>query len=268
MDWPRSIDLTMRFGICTSVENSAVAKSAGWDFIEENCQSLLQGLLDDAEWKGAERAARSELPVFSANVLLPGSLKVTGPDFDEDALAKYLQRVAERAKTIGIKTIVFGSGGSRNVPDGFARSQAKAQLADFCTALAVIGAGSGIMFVIEPLRRQECNIINTVGEAMPYVLAINRSSLQCLVDTYHLWSENESLDHVRDAMPWIKHVHLADLDGRVAPGLSGTSDYRPIFRILKNAKYEGLISVEASQFDITNHGERVLAFVKREWENA
>ncbi|MBC8105290.1 MAG: sugar phosphate isomerase/epimerase [Anaerolineae bacterium] len=261
--------LLMQFGICTSAENSAPAKAAGWDFIEENCQSILQGLVeDDAQWMGRQRAAQSALPVLSANVLLPGSLKVTGPDFNEDALANYLHRVAERAKIIGIKTIVFGSGGARNVPDGFDRDAAKAQLADFCTALGVIGAGSGIMFAVEPLRRQECNIINTVGEAMPYVLAINQPSLQCLVDTYHLWSESEPLKNVRDAMPCIKHVHLADLEGRVAPGLSGTSDYRPIFRILKDAKYDGLISVEATQFDIANDGERVLAFIKTEWENA
>jgi sugar phosphate isomerase/epimerase len=258
----------MQFGICTSIDNSALAKSAGWDFIEENCQKLLQGSLEDAEWNGEERAARSALPVLSANVLLPGSLKVTGPDFDEDALARYLQRIATRAKKVGIKTIVFGSAGSRNVPEGFDRTIAKSQLADFCAALAVIGAGSGIQFVVEHLRRQECNIINTVGEAMTYVLAANQPSLQCLVDTYHLWSENESLDTVRDAMPWIKHVHLADLEGRVAPGLSGKSDYRPFFRILKDARYAGLISVEASQFDIANDGERVLAFIKDQWQNS
>jgi sugar phosphate isomerase/epimerase len=259
----------MQFGICTSVDNSQLAKAAGWDFIEENCQNILQGLIaDDAQWSGRQRAERSALPVLSANVLLPGSLKVTGADFDEDALATFLQRVVGRAKSIGIKTIVFGSAGSRNVPDGFDRSQAKAQIADFCTALAVIGAGSGIQFVVEHLRRQECNIINTVGEAMTYVLAVNQPSLRCVLDTYHLWSESEPLANVRDAMPWIKHVHLADLEGRVAPGLSGTSDYRPIFRILKDGNYDGLISVEAAQFDIANDGERVLAFIKTQWENA
>jgi sugar phosphate isomerase/epimerase len=258
----------MQFGICTSIENAALAETAGCDFIEENCQNLLQGLIDDSQWNGDERAARSALPILSANVLLPGSLKVTGPDFNEAALANYLQRVAKRARQVGIKTIVFGSGGSRNVPDGFDRTLAKSQLADFCTALAIIGAGSGIQFVVEHLRRQECNIINTVGEAMTYVLAVNQPSLQCLVDTYHLWSENVSLENVRDAMPWIKHVHLADLEGRVAPGLSGTSDYRPVFRILKDAKYDGLISVEASHFDIANDGQRVLAFIKDQWQNS
>ena len=259
----------MQFGICTSVDNSALAHAAGWDFIEENCQNILQGLVeDDAQWTGRQRAAQSSLPVVSANVLLPGSLKVTGPEFDEDALATYLHRAVERAKIIGIRTIVFGSGGSRNVPDGFDRTLAKSQLADFCAALAVIGGSSGIQFVVEHLRRQECNIINTVGEAMTYVLAVNQPSLRCLVDTYHLWSENESLDSVRDAMPWITHVHLADLEGRVAPGLSGKSDYHPFFKILKAGGYDGLISVEALQFDVANDGERVLAFIKTQWENA
>lgn len=258
----------MQLGICTSVENSALMKSQGWDFVEENCQNILQGSLSDEEWTGRQRAARSALPVLSANVLLPGSLKVTGPDFDEDALAAYLNRVGYRAKSVGIQTIVFGSGGSRNVPDGFDRSLAQSQIHDFCSALAIVGSANGILFVVEHLRTQECNIINTVAEAMPYVLAVNQPSLQCLLDTYHLWSEGESLDHVRHAMPWIKHVHLADLSGRVAPGLSGTSDYRAIFRMLREANYDGLISVEASQFDIAKDGERVLAFIKDQWQNS
>jgi len=258
----------MKLGICTSIENSALMKSQGWDFVEENCQNILQGLLNDDEWTGDERASRSALPVRSANVLLPGSLKVTGPDFEEDALATYLNRVGERAKSIGIQTIVFGSGGSRNVPDGFDRSLAQSQIKDFCTALAIVGSANGITFVVEHLRRQECNIINTVGEAMTYVLATNHAALRCLVDTYHLWSENEDVRTVRDAMPWIRHVHLADLEVRVAPGLSGKSDYRPIFSILREGNYDGLISVEASQFDIEKDGERVLDFVRTQWQNA
>ena len=69
-------------------------------------------------------------------------------------------------------------------------------------------------------------------------------------------------------MPWIKHVHVADLEDRVAPGLSGKSDYRPIFAILREANYDDLISVEASQFDIARDGQRVLDWLRAEWERA
>src|SRR5262245_59808984 len=99
----------MRFGICTSVENSALMKSQGWDFVEENCQNILQGLVSDDEWLGAERAAGSELPILAANVLFPASIKLVGPTVDLNAIAAYIGRVIERAAQVGIQTIVFGS---------------------------------------------------------------------------------------------------------------------------------------------------------------
>jgi D-psicose/D-tagatose/L-ribulose 3-epimerase len=104
---------------------------------------------------------------------------------------------------------------------------------------------------------------------MTYVHEVNHPNIQCLLDTWHLWYENEPLEHVRVAMPWIKHVHLADLEGRVAPGESGKSDYRPVFRVLKECHYGGTISVEALKFDdYTGVGARVLKFVKRQWDEA
>ncbi len=69
----------MRFGICTTIEKNAAARDAGWDFIEESVQGLLQGLEPDERWAGRARAAASALPILSANMLVPAALKVTGP---------------------------------------------------------------------------------------------------------------------------------------------------------------------------------------------
>lgn len=247
----------MRFGICTSIDNSALMKSQGWDFVEENCQNILQ-----------REKNTSVLPVLAANVLFPGSIKLTGPTVDDAVIEAHLSRVLDCADVYGIRTIVFGSGAARNVPDGFEREDARAQIRLLLEQFIIRSVGRGVTLCIEHLRRAECNIINTVAEAMQYVRTADGKIVQCLVDTYHLWSESEPLDHVRGAMPWIRHVHLADLEGRVAPGLSGNSDYRPIFSILREGNYDGLISVEASQFDIAKDGERVLAFLRDQWENA
>jgi sugar phosphate isomerase/epimerase len=259
----------MKLGICTSVSNSAAIKAAGWEFVEESVQGLLQGQLPDAEWKGAERARQSALPVYAANVMVPGSIKITGPDADMNKLRDYMTRVLSRAKQVGLKRIVFGSGGARNVPDGFDRNKARQQIIDFAKMIAPLAQQNDVIIVAEHLRREECNIINTVAEAMEYVRAVNHPNFQCLVDSYHLWSEDEPLANVQAAMPWIRHVHLADQDGRVAPGESGTADYRPFFRVLKEAKYDGGISVEATGFnDFATVAPRVLAFVKKQWHEA
>jgi sugar phosphate isomerase/epimerase len=257
----------MKFGICTSVERSAAVKAAGWDFVEECVQTFLQGETPDEQWKGMERLAKSALPVPAANMLVPGSIKITGPQADLEKLRAYMSRVIARAAKTGTTLLVFGSAGARNVPDGFDRGKAREQIIAFDCMSADLGAQHGVTIVAEHLNRGESNIVNSVAEAMEYVRAVNHPNFQCLVDSYHLWLENEPLENLRAAMPWIRHVHLADKEGRVAPGESKKSDYRPFFKVLKEANYNRLISVEAPPFtDFESAGERVLEFIKQQWD--
>ena len=259
----------MRLGICTKVERAAELRDTGADFVEENVQTLLQGLIDDAQWGGMKRVGGSALPVLAANSLVPGDLKIVGDSVNFDQLQKYIGNVVSRAKRVGMKILVFGSGVARNVPDGFDRKRAQAQIVSFCKMAAGSCASAGITLVAEPLNRGECNIINSVTEAMEYVKAVDHPSFQCLVDSYHFWVENEPLENLAAAMPWIRHVHLADKEGRVAPGESGTADYRPFFRLLKRANYQGAICVEALGFDdFQTVGTRVVSFIRRQWEEA
>ena len=259
----------MKFGICSSIDNSGAIRDAGWEFVEVGVQGVLQGLTSDEQWTGLEQARKSVLPTPSANVLVPGSLKITGPEAELDGkLRPYMTKVLERAPKVGIRTLVFGSGGARNVPDGFDRTKAFDQIVAFARMSAEIASKHGVTLVFEPLNRKECNIINSVGEAMEYVRAVNHPNMQCLVDSFHFWLEDEPLDNLRAAMPHIKHVHLADKVGRTAPGESGQSDYRPFFRVLKDGKYDGLIAVEASKFDVAATGAKVLKFVKDQWNEA
>lgn len=259
----------MKFGICTKVENAAAVKAAGWDYVEENVQGLLSGQTPDAEWNGPSRTTGAALPAPACNSLVPGSLPITGPKADEAALTAYMTRVIERAKKVGVKTLVFGSGAARNVPEGFSRDEARKQIIRFLKNAVDVAKANGVTLVAEPLNRGECNIINSVAEAMTYVKDVNHPNFQCLVDSYHFWLEDEPLANLKAAMPWIKHVHLADKDGRVAPGLSGKADYKPFFKVLKDGGYDGLISFEGTamtEFDTT--APKVLDYIKKEWAAA
>src|SRR5262249_34506134 len=158
--------------------------------------------------------------------------------------------------------LVFGSGGARQVPDGFDHWEARKQIVEFARMAGEIAAQHGRLLVVEALRSRECNIVNTMAEASQIVREGNHPNVQCLFDTYHFWSEGEALDNLSRAAPLVRHVHVADLEGRVAPGESGASDYRPAFAILKQSGYDDTMSVEASGFtDISGTGKRVLAFL-------
>ncbi len=128
----------MRFGICTAVENSEAVKNAGWDFVEENIQGLLQGGLPDSAWTGDKRAAAARLPILAANCLVPGTMKITGPKVSLEQLQAYMANVCRRAARLGIQRLVFGSGGARNIPEGFDRDHARRQILDFLQMSAPI----------------------------------------------------------------------------------------------------------------------------------
>src|SRR5438874_9674667 len=115
----------MQFGISTPIANAQAAKDTGWDFVEECVQTFFRGDLDDEQWQRPQPAV---LPVLAANMLVPGSLKITGPAVDFEKLRQYMSRTVARAAQCGTKILVFGSGGARNVPDGFDRQRAKQQI--------------------------------------------------------------------------------------------------------------------------------------------
>ncbi len=255
----------MLFGICTPSAHAAAVKAAGWDYVEDNVQGVLQGLVPDDQWTPPAPAA---LPVLAANVLLPGGLKVTGPDADPARLRSYMDTVARRAGRVGIQTLVFGSGAARLVPAGFDRATADAQVVAFARLAADALAPHGVTLVVEPLNRRECNIVNTVAEADDVARAVDRPNCWPLLDTWHLWMEHEPVPPPGVAAR-LRHVHVADLAGRVAPGLSGHADYRPVFAALKAVGYDRTISVESGPIpDFAAAAPRVLAFLKAQWAAA
>jgi sugar phosphate isomerase/epimerase len=258
----------MLFGVCCGPEQSTQAKQFGWDYVEYSVQGVLKGQIPDADWQGAAITAAMSVPGPAANVLVPGTLKITGPQASLDALKDYMRVVLTRAGKVGCRTLVFGSGAARGVPDGFDRDQARRQILEFLSMAAPIAKEQGVVIVVEPLNRGECNIINSIEEGLTYVRELNHPNVKQLLDTYHLWLEQEPLSNIRDAGKLLRHVHLADRDGRVAPGESGLSDYRGVFRILKELNYDEKISVECTGWDWAKHGTKVLAFLKEQWAKA
>lgn len=100
---------------------------------------------------------------------------------------------------------------------------------------------------------------------MTYVKELNHPHVQCLADSYHFWLNDESLASLEAAMPWIRHVHVSDTEGRVPPGTSGKHDYRPFFAVLKRAGYDGPVCVESNWPDMSNAAS-VLEFLKKQWQ--
>jgi sugar phosphate isomerase/epimerase/cytochrome c2 len=259
---PAAQTARVQVGFCGPIKDVAAAKAAGFDYIELGTTEIAG--LSDAEFEQAARDIKTiGLPVPVTNLFLPGTLKVTGPAIDRDAQMAYVTKAFDRLARLGTQILVFGSGGARRVPDGFSRTEAFAQLVEFGKRIAPEAAKRGITIAIEPLRRQESNIINSAAEGLELVQAIDHPNFQLMIDFYHLASEKEDPAVIKQAGARLRHLHTANPQGRVFPLKWEEFEYGPFFAMLRATGYDRRISVEASTKDFAAEAPQSIALLRR-----
>jgi sugar phosphate isomerase/epimerase len=251
----------IQVGYCAPLANLESAKAAGFDYVELST-SEIAGLSDADFDRALARIRQIGIPVPAANLFLPAALKVTGPAIDRDQQMAYVKRAFARLQQIGITIVVFGSGGARLVPEGFAKDQAFQQLVEFGRRIAPEARAHGITVAVEPLRPQETNIINSASEGLELVNAIADPNFQLMVDFYHLASVKEDPAIIVRAKDHIRHLHMANPEGRVFPRTATEYDYQPFFAALKTIGYAGRISVEASTKDLPGDAPAAIALLR------
>lgn len=232
----------MKFGVCCGIENLPLLKKYGYDYIELNFSKITTCSREEFD------AIRRELEAWglaaeSFNGFFPSSVSLNR-EADYNYIREYCATGFARAKEIGGKTVVLGSGGSRKIPEGYDRSTAEEQ---FVQVLRICGEEAekrGITVAIEPLRVKECNFINTVEEGMEFVRRANHPNVKCLADFFHVAESGESLHAIETAGENLAHVHLALPESRLFP----TPKDRPICEVWKAALqkcgYDARISLE------------------------
>ncbi len=253
----------MLIGICGGPEIAPIARSAGYDYLELNTQSHLKGEDDEAIFRPIlEQIKKCGIPCLAANVFVPSHLKITGPEVDNIRLTRYVTTVMERAERASIRTIVFGSGGARRIPDGYDPYLAYAQLIAFGRMVAPISADHGVTIAVEPLNRGETNVINSVQEGLNYVKDVNHPAFRLLVDAYHWAKENEPAENIISSGDYLAHAHIATYANRLPPGAE-QCDFSSFFFALQQAGYDSPISVEAGWKDIKDQAARVLTELRK-----
>ena len=255
----------VQVGYCTPLRNLEAAKAAGFDYVELSTTEIAN--LSDADFDQAvTRIRQVGLPVPATNLFLPAALKVTGPTVDQQQQMMHVRKAFDRLAKLGTQIVVFGSGGARQVTDGFAKDEAFQQLVDFGRRIAPEARARGITVTIEPLRRQETNIINSAAEGLRLVEAINDPNFQLMVDFYHLASEQEDPSIIQRASAHIRHLHMANPTGRVFPRSWDEYNYTPFFAALKQIGYDKRISVEASTQDFPTDAPLAIALLRRAFQ--
>jgi sugar phosphate isomerase/epimerase len=238
-----------------------VMKAAGMEFVEVGLRDVVA--LTDADFEALLARSRAlSLPVRAAINFLPPDLKVVGPQVDVAAQRTYLARAFARGQRLGLQTVVFGSGKARSFPDGFSPDQAFRQLVEFGRLVAAQAHKHAIVIAIEPLGPDETNTINDVAAAMRLVRAVGHRNFQIAVDYYHLTLAREPPAVVLATRKHLRHVRIANPDGRAFPLDASESDYATFFRHLKQIGYRGGIGIEARKGDPATDGARSVAFLR------
>lgn len=252
----------MRFGVCAPVSEAGRLAKIGFDYFEASVSAL--AAMTDAEFASfcAENAA-APIHAEAANCLFPGEIRLTGENVDFGEIRRYLDRAMARLGAADVKIAVFGSGGSRRVPEGFPAERAWAQLTEVGKMLGEAAGRHGVTVALEPLRRAETNVINTQMEGLRLVRAVNHPNFRLLCDYYHLIEEGGTPEDVEACGKALVHTHIANPDGRCAMSQTDKADYRAFFNALRCAGFDARMSFEGSVSDFEAELPGALAVMKR-----
>ena len=157
----------MKFGVCTGFENLREVTRAGYDYIEANLTQL-EGMSNEDFSRIADLIDASPLKAEAYNCFFPGGFSLVGENFDAERISAYVEKALARAARLGGKVAVLGSGGARNIPEGFDRKVAEEQFISVLRMCGDIAKYHGMIIVVEPLNSEETNLVNTVADGLDF----------------------------------------------------------------------------------------------------
>jgi len=232
-------------GIAAKLDMAALLKAAGAEFLTVGVGDLLVPDKPEAEFeKKKAEFATAGLPVLACNSFIrPAHLRCVGPEANHDLVLDWAETTFSRLKLVGGKFIVFGSSGARRIPDGWTKEKADQQFVALLKRMGPLAEAHGITVTLEQLRAKECNYINRIGHAAALIRATGHPNIRLLADLFHMASMGDTPADLKAAMDVVVHIEIAEKNGRTVPGVEG-DDFRPFFRILREARYHGAISIE------------------------
>jgi sugar phosphate isomerase/epimerase len=241
-----------RLGIVAPMEQDSLIYASGFRMLGESVGKMLSPSLTEEQFQqNLTRIKSTRCKVYLCNIFFPGSIKIAGPEVDENRVLSYADTVFSRAKKAGISFIVLGSGGARRFPEGYDVEKAKADFAVLCRKLAIVASKYGIMIALENLQTAETNFLTTLKSAAELVRVVDHSNFKLNADIFHMMREGESPQSIVDAADILAYCEIAEKQNRSLPGVQG-DDFKPYLRALRKAKYKGHIFIEGNTNNAAN----------------
>jgi len=181
----------------------------------------------------------------------PKGLHVTTPDAAlRERSWQHIHDLIDLCADLGPDGVmVFGSPKQRSTTGGLTREQATRHFVDGLAAAAPYAAGRGVTVLVEALPIDQCDVVQTLEEAVGIVREIDSPGVRTMFDVHNAINETEPHEALVDKwFDYIRHVHVNELNGNHCG--AGTYDFKPVLRTLAGRGYRGWISLEAFDFTI------------------
>ena len=175
-------------------------------------------------------------------------LQITAADeTTRERTADYLIELARCCRDLGGDLLIFGSPAQRKIPAGATKAQAADYAVDtFRRAMPSI-ADHGIKLCLEPLTPAETDFINTCREGVELLERVDHPNFILHLDVKAMSADEAPVPElIRRHAARTGHFHANDPNRR-GPGF-GKVDFVPIFRALKESRYNGWVCVEVFDY--------------------
>lgn len=251
-------------GIVADLEKDSLAYASGFRLMGVTVGSTISPSLREAQFvANLQKINKMRCQLYLCNVLFPSTLKIAGPEVNEKEVMDYFQALLARAKAVGVKHLVLGSGGARRLPDGYEAEKAKADFVTLGRKMANAARSYDVVILLESLNSTETNFLNKLSEAADVVRRVNHPNLRLNADIYHMLKEGESPEAIRNAADVIVYAEIAEKDGRSFPGKKG-EDFRPYLQALKDIEFKGPLFIEGRSDDWPVDLPKALSFLTKQ----
>ena len=258
----------MKFGICNEIfqgwtlDNTfTYAARAGYDFVEIAPFTIAKSVTDISaagRLRIKDSSARAGIGISGLHWVLVQAegLYLTSPEAAVRAkTACYFVELVDCCADLGGSRIIVGSPKQRNILDGVSGEQARAFATEVFRDAVRRAEDRGVVICFEPLAPAETNFVNTAADGIRFAEQFASPAMSIILDVKAMCSEEKAIPQIiRESAGKFQYFHANDRNLR-GPGF-GDVDFAPIAAALREARYDGIVSVEVFKFD---EGPEVIA---------
>lgn len=254
----------MKYGCCTTIDNYDILQRLGYDYIELAGNQVAQ--MPEEEFRKVKNTIQNgAVKCCGFNAALPPDIILNGKDFDIQRAKEYAMFLCKRGSELGILGIGIGSPKSRQFRPGDDIGTAWRQTEEFLAMFADQAQKFHITVMYESLNRTETSFGLKIREGADVAAKLAKPNLKIVFDIYHMYMEQEALEELLYALPFVNHVHIAERVGeeRKYPSEALYGYYKNILRPVVRSGYQGAISTEVFESDIEEGAARSLTMLKK-----